>query len=76
MPSGGVRVYEGGAFRGSFGTYVAGDVFRIDVTGGQVTYSINGTLVYTSLTAASFPLVFDASLYTTGATLQGITFSP
>jgi len=52
-----------------FGPYQVGDIFRIDVTGGLVTYARNGTVFYTSLAAPSFPLVLDTSLRTPGATI-------
>ncbi|MGH7295969.1 MAG: hypothetical protein ACRELB_13595, partial [Polyangiaceae bacterium] len=73
---GSLYVYEDGAFAQAVGTYTAGDVLRVQVTGTQVTYLKNGTLLYTSASTATLPLVFDASLYTTGATVQNVTFSP
>jgi hypothetical protein len=76
MPGGYVRIYEGGAFRGEFGTYVAGTTFRVQLVGTQIQYLIDGTLVYTSATAATLPLLLDTALYTAGATIQGIVFSP
>lgn len=66
-------IYEQGASRGSFGTYVAGDVFRVLVTNGTVTYLRNGVSLYTSGVAASAPLLFDSALYTTGATITNLT---
>jgi hypothetical protein len=67
-------VYEGGVLRGSnFGTYVGGDVFRVAVQGGTVTYSRNGGApFYTSSVAPSGPLGVDTSLLTPGGTLTNI----
>jgi hypothetical protein len=53
-----------------FGPYQVGDVFRIDVTGGVVTYARNGVVFYTSLQVPSLPLVLDTSLRSPGATIQ------
>jgi hypothetical protein len=36
-----VRVYEGGINKGSFGTYVTGDILRVAVVGGVVRYLQN-----------------------------------
>jgi hypothetical protein len=68
-----VGVYEAGTLRGgSFATYAAGDVFRVSVTAGEVAYSLNGAVFYTSTVPAGFPLGVDTSLYTPGATVQSV----
>jgi hypothetical protein len=72
---GNVRVYEKGTWKANTGTYVAGDVFRVQVTGSVVTYLKNGTLMYTSSVAPTSPLLADTSLFTTGATLQSVVLS-
>ena len=64
-----VRVYEYGVSRGSFGSYVSSDKFRVEVAGSVVRYRKNGVVFYTSLLPASFPLLFDCSLNTTGLNL-------
>jgi hypothetical protein len=74
--TGEIYVFEGAAQRGLFGTYAAGDVFRIDITSGVVTYKQNGVLLYTSATAPIYPLVGDAALYHTGATITAVTIAP
>jgi hypothetical protein len=72
-----VHVYEGGVLRGAFGTYVAGDRFRVEVTGGVVQYSRNGARpFYTSAAAPTFPLRIDTSFLTTGGTLRGFVLAP
>jgi hypothetical protein len=70
-----VFVYEKGINRGDFGAYVTGDVFRIAVTTGVVTYSKNGTVFYTSTQTPVYPLLVDSWLYTQGATLQDVVIS-
>jgi len=66
---GGFGVVEGGTRRGSFGLYAAGDIFRIQVSGGAVSYWKNGVEFYASEVAASLPLLLDTSLRTPGATI-------
>ncbi|WP_437578391.1 M23 family metallopeptidase [Sorangium sp. So ce887] len=72
---GGLEIYEHGYWQGFFGTYQAGDVFRVEVLGGQVRYLKNGTVFYTSTTAPTYPLALDTSLYDEGATLTNATIS-
>jgi hypothetical protein len=60
--------------------YAAGDEFKIDVAAGVVTYYQRTppgawALLYTSLAAATFPLLFDACLSTVGAVLANITLT-
>jgi hypothetical protein len=70
---GGVQVREAGVLRGSFGTYAAGDRFRVEVKGGVVSYSRSGAApFYTSALAPSFPLGVDTSFYTPGATINDV----
>lgn len=73
---GNLYIYEGGVYRRTIGTYVAGDVFRVQVNAGVVTYYQNGGLVYTSQTLASAPLLLDTSLYDAGATIQNASVVP
>jgi hypothetical protein len=75
--NGGIAVYESGTQRGSgFGTYAAGDVFRVQVEGGVVSYRKNGVVFYTSALWASFPLRVDTSLLTDGATISDVALTP
>jgi hypothetical protein len=57
------------------GPYQAGDVFRIAVEGGVVKYYRNGTLIYTSGVAPSYPLVLDTALATMGSTVHSAVIS-
>jgi hypothetical protein len=43
----------------------------VTVVNGQVTYSRNGSVFYTSTNAGVYPLLVDCALYTQGATLNG-----
>ena len=65
-------VLEKGVNRGSFGTYVTGDLFRVAVVGGVVKYSKNGIVFYTSTQTRTYPLLVDTSLYNQGATLSNV----
>lgn len=73
--NGGLLVYESGANMGSFGTYQIGDVFRVEVDNGVVTYSKNGSVFYTSTKTASYPLNLDSSFYSASATAQQLRVS-
>jgi hypothetical protein len=71
--TGNVGVYEGGVLRnGNFGSYLAGDLFRIEVAGAEVSYQHNGAVFYTSTIVPSFPLLVDTSLRNQGATVQNV----
>ncbi len=75
MGDGTLRVYEKGILRGTYGSYASGDKLRVAVTGGVVRYYRDGTLLYTSPLAPTFPLLVDTALYSTGATLVGAVIS-
>jgi hypothetical protein len=60
-------VLESGTVKASGAGLVDTDSFTINVTSGVVTYLINGSLVYTSLIAPTFPLYFDSSISSVGA---------
>jgi YD repeat-containing protein len=75
IPGGYIQVYEGGAYRGQFGTYNAGDHVRVAVEGGLVKYSKNGVILYTSTVAPTYPLLIDTSLYSAGATITNAVIS-
>lgn len=74
--NGAVAVREAGVVRGTFGTYVAGDLFRVAVEAGVVSYKKNGIVFYTSAIAPTFPLVADTSLFTDGATIRDVVLTP
>ena len=53
-------------------TYNADDVFRVQVTGTTVDYVKNGVVFYTSLTAATFPLSVDVTMYNAGGKVTDV----
>jgi hypothetical protein len=55
------EVRESGTYRKDV-TFAAGDVFRISVQAGVVSYSKNGTVFYTSGQASGLPLVFGVAI--------------
>lgn len=74
---GSIYIYESGNPRSQngsqvFGTYAAGDRFRVAVEGGVVKYYQNGTLLYQSGVTPTYPLLVDTSLYTSGATIKDV----
>jgi hypothetical protein len=56
-----VEVRESGVYR-SGTTFVATDVFRIAIVSGQIRYSKNGTVFYTSAVVPTYPLLVDTAL--------------
>jgi parallel beta-helix repeat protein len=70
-----IKVYEKGSLRGTFGAYATGDILRVSVEAGVVTYRRNGTLFYTSKVAPTYPLLVDTALYSVGATLTNVVVS-
>ncbi len=70
-PSANLYVYESGVNRASVGKYQAGALLRVAVENGQVHYSVNGKLVYTSAVAPSqYPYVLDTALYSKGGAIS------
>jgi hypothetical protein len=67
-----LAVVEGGVTRHRAGPYAAGDRLRIAVRAGQVEYSRNGQLLWTSTKAPRYPLVGGASLGAPGAAVRGV----
>ena len=66
---GSLYIYESGASRGTFGTYSAGDVLRVQRQNGTIYYKRNGVLLYTSTIASTTELMVDSALHTNGTTL-------
>ena len=63
---GDLRIRESGTFLGIVGSYVPGDVLRVEVDLSQVKYKKNGQVIYTSNTSPTYPLIVDTSLNHTG----------
>ena len=78
-PGASVEVYEGGAVRGSFGAYSAGDRFQVERQGPTIVYKKNDTIFFTSTIPSAGNLIVDAALYSAGSTatdvfVRGATF--
>jgi PKD repeat protein len=65
-----VHIYEAGIGRGAFGTYEAGDVFRVALRAGVVRYLRNGRVFYQSTVTPSYPLLVDTTFLDIGATVK------
>lgn len=74
IANGTFRVYENGVYKGSFGSYQANDVFKINRVGTTITYERNGVVFYTSATSSSGPLLADAALNSYGSTILDVKF--
>ncbi len=59
--NGNVRIFESGSQRGFFGTYAAGDLFRVSLENSLVRYFRNGVLLR-EVSASSTPLMADVSI--------------
>jgi len=56
-------VYELGVYKGYFGTWAEGDIFKVEKKNGVVTYQQNWVTFYTSLATPAEELCVDASIY-------------
>jgi alpha-tubulin suppressor-like RCC1 family protein len=70
--AGNFHVYEAGVYRGQFGSYSAGDRFRVEVQYGVVRYRRNGAVFYTSTVPPKYPLRADVSLFEPGTTISDV----
>jgi hypothetical protein len=70
--SGSATIYENGIARLGLGTYATGDVFRVQVVGGVVSYLKNGLTLYSSTVTPTYPLIVDTALHTNGCTLNAV----
>ena len=73
---GGLRIYEDGVEKCDLGaavpspTYVAGDVFRVEIVAGEVIYWKNNLELCRRPTTPTYPLALDTSLYSKNATIN------
>jgi hypothetical protein len=67
-----VQIYERNGWRGDYGTYVPGDVFRVEILDGQVRYLRNGALMYSHNVTPTYPLFADSSIHTPGGTIADV----
>lgn len=70
-PGGGIDVREGGQYRTETQSAV-GDVFRIAIEGGIVSYAKNGTVFYRSTAAPSPSLLVDTALLSLSSTVSNV----
>jgi hypothetical protein len=73
--SGIATVIERGVAKLTAGAYLVTDRFRVAVEGTQIVYRKNGAVLYTSSVVPTYPLLADASLFTTGASLTQVQIS-
>lgn len=68
LQGGGAEVRENGQYKADIAVN-KGDKLRVTVEGGKARYSKNGTVIYTSATAPSYPLRAYASLMSGGSSV-------
>jgi RHS repeat-associated protein len=73
--TGNLYVFESGVNRGQFGTVTSSDRLRLSVEGGVVKYRKNGTVLYTSTVAPTYPLLVDTALYTNGSSISNVVMT-
>jgi hypothetical protein len=66
-----IEVRESGIYKADR-PYTIGDVFRISVTAGKITYSKNGTVFYTSAVVPAYPLLVDTALLGTNSSFNNV----
>jgi hypothetical protein len=71
-PGGNADVRENGAYVNAETTYAQGDVFRVSVAAGKVTYSKNGQEFYRSARTPSASLLVDTSFSSAGAQIADV----
>ena len=72
LQGGRAEVRERGTYRSEMAV-TTGDVLRISVGGGSVTYSKNGAVFYTSTAPLAYPLMINTSLLDLGSTIKSVT---
>lgn len=70
--TGEVELWESGVFRGTFGTYAAGDSFAILYDGAAVRYIRNGTVLRTVAAPPGLSLGLRANARDSGARIEGL----
>ena len=70
-----MNIYEKGLYIASFGAFAPGNKLKITVHADAVQYWRDGTLLHTSVSAPTYPLRVDTSLYSTGSTIPGVTIA-
>ena len=65
------EVRESGSYRSEV-SFSGGDTLRIAIAGGNVEYSKNGSVFYTSASHASYPMLVDTSLFDGNASINNV----
>ncbi|HET9466755.1 MAG TPA: hypothetical protein VFO48_00025 [Vicinamibacterales bacterium] len=65
------EVRESGGYRSEV-SFSGGDTLRIAIVGGNVEYSKNGSVFYTSPSRASYPMLVDTSLFDGNASINNV----
>lgn len=70
-------IYELGVSKSSAFSYTSATVFKVALAGKQITYLMDGVVVYTSaVPTTGAPLFVDASLYSGGDSISSASFLP
>jgi len=67
--NGSFQIYESGNNLGNFGNYNTGDEFEIKVFDSEVSYYLNGNILFISNKAPVLPLIADVSIRDVGGTV-------
>ena len=68
------EVRESGGYRSEV-SFSGGDTLRIAIVGGNVEYSKNGSVFYTSALQASYPMLVDTSLFDGNASINNVVIA-
>jgi ferric-dicitrate binding protein FerR (iron transport regulator) len=74
VQNGRVEVREKGAYKAER-ALAAGDVLKVTLRAGTVSYLLNGTAFYTSAVTPAYPLLVDTSLFDMGGTFTSVTLA-
>jgi len=74
VQDGRVEVREKGAYKAER-ALAAGDVLKVTLRAGTVSYLLNGTAFYTSAVTPAYPLLVDTSLFDIGGTFTSVTLA-
>lgn len=72
---GNFEIFESGNSRGTFGSYLAADIFKVAIETGVVKYYRNDNLFYISSIAPSLPLLVDVSINSINGTVDDVIVS-
>ncbi len=70
--AGEVYIVENGAVLGPYGTYSAGNKFRVSIEGGMVKYYREEVVFHSHTVTVTYPLLVDTALLNTGASINNV----